>query len=92
MSHHLPPSDPTLAEDVPESGSSSSDDDEAFSDWNSDGGENVPCKSLFDNTTLPSVKEARAHDLKEHGFDLQQVAGKLGESMVICSKCLGEAY
>jgi protein arginine N-methyltransferase 3 len=80
MSLHLPPRDPTAAEAVPESGSESSesDNDQAFSDWDSDGDAKIPCKSLFDETTLPTAQEVQAHDAKVHGFDLEGASKRIG--------------
>jgi hypothetical protein len=78
MSVHLPPRD-ALVDAVPESGSesSASDDDQAFSDWASDGGAGEPCTSLFEPKTLPSAREARAWDTAQHGFDLDAIARRL---------------
>jgi protein arginine N-methyltransferase 3 len=78
MSVHLPPRDAHV-DAVPESGSesSASDDDQAFSDWASDGGAGAPCTSLFEPKTLPSAREARAWDAAQHGFDLDAIARRL---------------
>ncbi|GJE92599.1 methyltransferase domain-containing protein [Phanerochaete sordida] len=55
--------------------SSSEDEDDTWEDWIED--EKQPCKSLFDETTLPSVAEALEHDKKAHGFDLNEVYSRL---------------
>ena len=58
--------------------SSSEDEDDTWEDWVSDSVEKQPCKSLFDDATLPSAAEALEHDKKEHGFDLNEVFSRLG--------------
>lgn len=58
--------------------SSSGDEDDTWEDWVSDSIEKQPCKSLFDDTTLPSAAEALEHDTKTHGCDLNEVYTKLG--------------
>jgi hypothetical protein len=81
MSVRLPraPS-PSAAADAAESGSSSSesDDDQAFSDWASDGGAGAPCKSLFDDTVLDGAAAARKHDRDAHGVDVGAIGQRLG--------------
>ena len=57
--------------------SSSSEEEETWSDWVSDSMNKQPCQSLFEEKTLPAVSEALAYDRKEHGFDLPTVCSKL---------------
>lgn len=55
--------------------SSSEDEDDTWEDWVEDSKQ--PCKSLFDDTTLPSAAEVLEHDKKVHGFDLNEVSSRL---------------
>jgi protein arginine N-methyltransferase 3 len=57
--------------------SSDDDDDQNWDDWNSD---SVPqsCKSLFEDRTLPSVKDVLQYDKDTYGFDLYGTYKKLG--------------
>ncbi|EKM49814.1 uncharacterized protein PHACADRAFT_131660 [Phanerochaete carnosa HHB-10118-sp] len=60
-----------------ESSSGDEDEDDTWEDWVEGSMEKQPCKSLFDDATLPSVAEALEHDRKTHGFDLSGVYSRL---------------
>lgn len=66
--------------------SSSSDEDEDQNDpetwggWVSDSGENRECRSLFEEKKLSSVAKAIEYDELTHGFNLDRVSEKLGET------------
>jgi protein arginine N-methyltransferase 3 len=78
---HLPhPSDIPSKEEDTESDSGSSvldDDDQDWDDWVSDSFAKQPCKSLFDEKTFPSVKDALLHDRSDHGFNLSDFCSRL---------------
>jgi protein arginine N-methyltransferase 3 len=65
---------------------SSSDDDEdqndpkTWDDWVSDSQESRDCYSLFEDKKLPSAAKAIEYDEQTHGFSLDRVSSKLGES------------
>lgn len=65
--------DPSLDEGE----SSSEEEDETWEDWVSDSLAKQPCRSLFDDTTLPSAREVLEHDKKAHGFDLNETYSRL---------------
>ncbi|KAI0322098.1 protein arginine N-methyltransferase [Amylostereum chailletii] len=79
MSHHIPASStPVVSDNETDTDSSAAgpeEEEETWSDWVSDSEQ--PCKSLFEDKTLPSVADALAHDQTVHGFDLQAVSTKL---------------
>lgn len=77
--------DPHTQEDE----SSSEDEDDTWEDWVSDSLAKQPCRSLFDDTVLPSATEAIEYDKKTHGFDLNEAYTKLGtDSEAIITTCL----
>jgi len=77
-------------EDDIDSGSclSSSDEDEdqndpkTWDDWVSDSQENRECCSLFEDKKLASAAKAIEYDEQTHGFNLDRVSSKLGESIL----------
>lgn len=80
MSLRLPPPANFPNEEDEESDcvtSESDDEDQNWDDWASDSLIQVPCLSLFDTKTLPSVEEALVYDKKSHGFDLNEVCTRL---------------
>lgn len=89
MSLRLPADQVDLTGEVSDgSGSSSSSEadanEETWSDWVSDSMGEQPCKSLFDDNTLPSVSAAHQYDLEKHGFNLEGICGKLGALLLLC--------
>ncbi|KAG6866179.1 hypothetical protein C0991_007729 [Blastosporella zonata] len=77
MSVRLPPPADFSDNDDNDSSSSESDDDQNWDDWASDSLIKVPCLSLFEEKTLPSVEEALSYDHSTHGFDLNATCVKL---------------
>ena len=69
------------------SASGSDDDDEAYSDWVSDT-QKVPCRSLFDGSTFPTVQEVLSYDKTKHGFDLEAVCKSLGAYCIVLRRIL----
>lgn len=64
--------------DSDRSPSSEDEEDLTWEDWVSDGVENRPCKSLFDqDKTFTSVAEAVNHDKLVHGVDLEEISSRL---------------
>ena len=55
------------------------DDDQNWDDWVSDSLEKRPCKSLFENRTFDTVKEALLNDEVNHGFSLKTISARLGK-------------
>lgn len=66
------------SDDDSETASSVDDAGETWSDWVSDSMSKQPCRSLFEEKTLPSVSEALEYDKTVHGFDLNALCDKLG--------------
>ena len=66
---------------------SSSDEDEdqndpkTWDDWASDSQQNRECYSLFEDKKLASVAKAVEYDEQTHGFNLDRISSKLGESI-----------
>ncbi|EIW81556.1 S-adenosyl-L-methionine-dependent methyltransferase [Coniophora puteana RWD-64-598 SS2] len=58
-------------------GSDYADEDNNFDDWVSDQMEAQPCRSLFEDKTLPSAGEALKYDEETYGFGLDAVCEKL---------------
>ena len=58
-------------------GDDDDDDDEAWDDWVSDSFAQQPCKSLFDERTFPSVKDALLYDQSNHAFYLSDTCSRL---------------
>lgn len=87
MSIRLPPPhtipDPEEAIESASSSSESEDEDQNWDDWVSDSNQQQECRSLFDETLLPSVDAAISHDVSTHSFDINEVSSKLGLSIVI---------
>ncbi|KAG6914799.1 hypothetical protein DXG01_015230 [Tephrocybe rancida] len=80
MSVRLPPPADFQNNDDDQTDSASSesdDDDQNWDDWESDSLIKVPCLSLFEEKTLPSVEEVLSHDHSTHGFDLNATCAKL---------------
>ena len=69
----------TPVDDPIDTSTDSDDDDQNWDDWNSDSYPQT-CKSLFDDKTLPSVKEALQYDKVTHGFDLFETYKRMGAS------------
>ena len=67
---------------IEEEDSSSDDEDDTWEDWVSDSLAKQPCRSLFDETVLPSATEALEYDKKSHGFDLNEAYSRLGTIIV----------
>ena len=84
MSLHLPADQVDLEGEVSDGSASSSSSDaggeETWSDWVSDSMGDQPCKSLFDDSKLPSVSAANQYDLENHNFNLNETVGRLGAS------------
>ncbi|KIL67772.1 hypothetical protein M378DRAFT_975790 [Amanita muscaria Koide BX008] len=53
------------------------DDDENWDDWVSDSLVQPPCKSLFDDTSFPSVEETLRYDETTHDFNLDRLCSKI---------------
>jgi protein arginine N-methyltransferase 3 len=53
------------------------DDDDNWDDWVSDSLTQLPCKSLFDDSTFPSAEEVIQYDQTEHSFNLDQICNNL---------------
>ena len=89
-SHYL--EDSIVDEEGPERSSdpsSSEDEDDGdltWEDWVSDSGSKRPCKSLFEESTFPSVPEAIDHDKKSHNFDLDGLCSRLGMWLYFSAK------
>ena len=73
--HNLeePSNDPRIDEEE----SSSEDEDDTWEDWESDSLAKQPCRSLFDDSTLPSATETIEYDKKTHDFDLNATYASL---------------
>lgn len=54
------------------SSSTGADDDQNWDDWEEEGDGELPVKSLFSETVLPSAEAAFAHDAQHYGFDIRQ--------------------
>ena len=86
MSIRLHPQDVPEDDDNLGSCLSSSDDDEdqndpkTWDDWVSDSQESRDCYSLFEDKKLPSAAKAIEYDEQTHGFSLDRVSSKFGES------------
>jgi type I protein arginine methyltransferase len=79
MSLHIPSNATSLADEISQgSDDDSKDEEETWSDWLSDSAPNQPCKSLFDDTLLPSVSDILLYDKATHGFELDVLCNKLG--------------
>jgi protein arginine N-methyltransferase 3 len=52
-------------------------EDETISEWDSDLGEALRTKSLFDETTSPSPEDSLQYDRKQHGYDLKASVERL---------------
>eukprot|EP00752_Nemacystus_decipiens_P010411 g9278.t1 len=57
--------------------------EDEWSDWED---EDIPARSLIEDKTLPSAKEALKHDVDAHGFDLLAIRTKLGLDFYGCVK------
>eukprot|EP00903_Cladosiphon_okamuranus_P008475 g8142.t1 len=57
--------------------------EDEWSDWED---EDIPARSLIEDKTLPSAKEALKHDVDAHGFDLLAIGTKLGLDFYGCVK------
>lgn len=95
MSIHLPP--PTLSEfsndptsDLESSDSDLSDSDQDWNDWISDSDGKQKCRSLFDDTVLPSVDEALIYDKETHNFSLNDFCKTLCALTVFHSLVLSD--
>jgi type I protein arginine methyltransferase len=82
MSYRLKAFEEEDPEDLlPHTDSSSDDDsvnnDETWNDWVSDAIVQAPCRSLFDETTFPSVEEILHYDETKHGFNVERICSKL---------------
>lgn len=65
----------------PASSSSEDDEDEAdltWEDWVSDSASKVSAKSLFDDSTFPSVEQCMEHDKSKYGVDVNNVVSNIG--------------
>ncbi|RXW22484.1 hypothetical protein EST38_g3361 [Candolleomyces aberdarensis] len=84
MSIRLPPPqtipDPeeTIESGSSSSGSESDEEDQNWDDWVSDSNQLQECRSLFDETVLPSVDAVIKHDISIHSFDINETCSKLG--------------
>ncbi|EMD39598.1 hypothetical protein CERSUDRAFT_111907 [Gelatoporia subvermispora B] len=74
--HHLK-AESIIDEEERSSSSEDDDDDQNWDDWVSDSADKRPCKSLFEDKTLPSVSDALNHDKTAHGFDLEAAFSRL---------------
>ena len=81
MSVHLPApahiSD--QIDDDDDSASENDDQDQTWDDWVSDSNVEQQCKSLFDDTVLPSVEAVLAYDKETYHFSLDEVCKRLCE-------------
>lgn len=67
-----------------DSSSSEEGEEETWDDWVSDSMEKQPCRSLFDDTSLPSAEATLKYDKETHGFELNEAFSKLGVYAVSC--------
>ncbi|PFH54009.1 hypothetical protein AMATHDRAFT_73046 [Amanita thiersii Skay4041] len=67
----------TPADRVSSDGDEEDDEEENWDDWVSDSATTQPCRSLFDEKTLPSVEDALRHDKTVHTFDLDYICSNL---------------
>ena len=80
--HAIPDPDESLEAGSSSSESEGDEEDQNWDDWVSDSNQQQ-CRSLFDETLLPSVDAAVKHDISIHSFDINETSSKLGSSIVI---------